>query len=252
MSLEHQGKKILMVLTSTSTIGESGHLTGSYLSEITHPYDQFVNAGDEVDFISPLGGRAPLDGVKMDDPLNITWMNNAVFISKLEHTLRPWQVCAEEYSAIYFAGGHGAMFDFPENKNLQKITAEIFENDGVVAAICHGVAGLVNVHLPDGSLLIQGHKLTCFSNEEEKAVGFERLVPFLLQTRLQERGAQVVALPNFSENVVVSGRLVTGQNPDSATTLGEQVVKLLDQVSQGRFLPEKVWCDLDGKPRSFL
>ncbi len=236
-------KRVLFVLTSTEKLGDTGHKTGAYLSEITHAYDEFVRAGYEVDMISPLGGKVPLDGVKMDDPLNATWMNDEEFLSKVEGTLKPWQVSAHDYGAIYFAGGHGTMFDFPENLQLQKLTSEIYENEGVVGAVCHGSAALVNVRLSDGQYLIKGHEISCFTNDEEETVGMEEAVPFLLQTRLQERGAHHTSAPRFACHVVKSGRLVTGQNPASAAGVGKAMVEVLDFIEQGRIVPSQNWCE---------
>lgn len=238
-----KNKKVLFVLTSTEKLGDSGHKTGAYLSEITHPYDEFIRAGYEVDMISPHGGKVPLDGVKMDDPLNATWMNDEEFLSKVEETLTPWQVSGRDYCAIYFAGGHGAMFDFPDNLQLQKLTSDIFENNGVVGAVCHGAAALVNVRLSDGSYLIRAHEVSCFTNEEEETVGMERVVPFLLQSKMEERGAYHTSSPRFAAHVVKSGRLVTGQNPASAAGVGKSMVEVLDFIEEGRIVPEQNWCE---------
>ncbi|WII71993.1 type 1 glutamine amidotransferase domain-containing protein [Bdellovibrio sp. 22V] len=238
-----KNKKVLFVLTSTDRLGNTGHKTGAYLSEITHPYDEFVRAGYNIDMISPLGGKVPLDGVKMDDPLNATWMNDEEFLSKVEETLKPWQVDGHDYCAIFFAGGHGTMFDFPENLQLQKLATDVFENNGVVGAVCHGSAGLVNVRLSDGSYLVRGHEISCFTNEEEEAVGMEKSVPFLLQTRLSERGALPTMAPKFTSHVVRSGRLVTGQNPASAAEVGRSMIEVLDFIDEGRILPERNWCE---------
>lgn len=238
-----KSKKILTVLTSTQQLGDSGHQTGAYLSEITHPYDEFIKAGYEVDMISPLGGKVPLDGVLMDDPINATWMNDEEFLSKIENTSRPWQVSGRDYCAIYFAGGHGAMFDFPDNLNLQKLATDIFENNGVVGAVCHGSAGLVNVRLSDGSFLVDDHEVSCFTNEEEKAVGLESIVPFLLQSKLTERGAQITTSEKFAGHVIKSGRLVTGQNPASAAGVGQSIVEVLELINLGKNVPEQNWCE---------
>lgn len=245
-------KRILTVLTSTNKLGDSGYSTGAFLSEITHAYDEFIRAGYEVDMISPLGGEVPLDGVKMDDPLNATWMNDEEFLSKIENTLRPWQVDGHDYGAIYFSGGHGAMFDFPDNLNLQKLAADVFENNGVVSAVCHGTSGLVNVRLADGSFLVHGHEVSCFTNEEEEAVGLERVVPFLLQTRLSERGANVTTAPKFAGHVVKSCRLVTGQNPASAAGVGQSVIEVLDFINEGRLIPAQNWCEWHEPTRHHL
>lgn len=242
-------KRILFVLTSQDRLGDTGHKTGAYLSEITHPYDEFQRAGYEIHMISPQGGEVPLDGVLMDDPINATWMNDEDFLSKIEETKKPSQVNAQDYCAIYFAGGHGAMFDFPENRELQKLATEIFDNDGVVGAVCHGSAALVNVRLDDGSYLVKGHEISSFTNEEENIVGMEKAVPFLLETKLKERGAEHSSAPAFASHVVKSGRVVTGQNPASAAGVGKAILEVLDFIEEGRTLPEQNWCEWH-EPRS--
>lgn len=238
-----RSKKVLFVLTSTEKLGDTGHKTGAYLSEITHPYDELVRAGYDVDMISPHGGKVPLDGVKMDDPFNAIWMNDEEFLSKLENTLSPWQVNGRDYCAIYFAGGHGAMFDFPDNLQLQKLAIEIYESNGVVASVCHGAAALVNLRLSDGTYLIKGHEVSSFTNEEEETVGMEKAIPFLLQTKLEARGAHFTSSPRFTEHVVKSGRLVTGQNPASAADVGRSMVEVLDFINEGRIIPGENWCE---------
>lgn len=244
-----RSRKVLFVLTSTEKLGDTGHKTGAYLSEVTHPYDEFARAGYDVDMISPRGGKVPLDGVKMDDPLNATWMNDEEFLDKIENTLSPWQVRAYDYSAIYFAGGHGAMFDFPDNLQLQKLATQVFENNGVVGAVCHGAAGLVNTRLSDGAYLVRGHEVACFTNEEEETVGLETAVPFLLQSRLEEHGAIHSGAPAFEGHMVKSGRLVTGQNPASAAEVAKGMIEVLDFITEGRIVPEQNWCEWRGGPQ---
>lgn len=143
-------KKILVVATSTSTLGETGPITGACLAEITTAYEQFQNSGYEIDIVTPLGGRVPLDAPKNGDTQHAGLLNDADFFRKTQQAFRPWQVSSEDYCAILFIGGHGALFDFPENIYLQKLATEIFDNDGVVAAIGHGVAGLLNVTETNG------------------------------------------------------------------------------------------------------
>lgn len=236
-------KKVLFVLTSTEKLGNTGHKTGAYLSEITRPYNELVREGIEIDMISPRGGRVPLDGTSAEDPYNVLWMKDPEFKEKIENTLRPWQVEASDYGAIYFAGGHGAMFDFPDNLQLQNLASEIYEQGGVVSSICHGAAGIVNVRLNNASYLIQGHEVTAFSNAEESTVGMHRVVPFLLESKLQEHGAHFTSAPRFTGHTVKSGRLVTGQNPASASDLGRALVETLDLLKEGHFIPSQDWCE---------
>jgi putative intracellular protease/amidase len=145
--------------------------------------------------------------------------------AKLRNSLRPDQVDASRYAAIHFVGGHGVMWDFPGKQALASIAARIYERGGVVAAVCHGPAGLVDIKLTDGSYLVKGKKVAAFTNDEEKAVGLTKVVPFLLADRLQERGARHVPAANWAENVQVDGRLITGQNPQSASELGKRLAE---------------------------
>ncbi|HEU4537166.1 MAG TPA: type 1 glutamine amidotransferase domain-containing protein, partial [Polyangiaceae bacterium] len=142
-------------------------------------------------------------------------------------SLRPDQVDPAAYDAVFYAGGHGTMWDFPDDAALARIAAAVYERGGVVAAVCHGPAGLVNVKLSSGEWLVAGREVAAFTNDEERAVGLAEVVPFLLADRLVERGARHRPAPNFQANVVVSGRLVTGQNPASARGVGDAIVALL-------------------------
>lgn len=242
--MERPQTRVLFVLTSCDHLGGSGHKTGAYLSEITHAYDEFMRAGYDVTMISPQGGNVPLDGVKMDDPINATWMNDIDFALQLETTQTPWQVQASDYTAVYFVGGHGAMYDLPDHLHLHELVADIYENKGVVAAVCHGAAGLVGLRLFDGTFLVKGHEVTCFTNEEEETVGMEKVVPFLLEDKLKEQGARFNSAPKFSCNVVKSGRLITGQNPASASAVARAMIETLRYMEDGLWVPDEDWCDL--------
>lgn len=221
--------KILFVLTSHAKKGDTGLSTGFYLSEVTHPHKVLMEAGYEVDFVSPKGGEPPIDGMDLDDPINREFMENPQYQSQIKTTMRPDQVDPGSYRAIFYAGGHGTMWDLPDNDQLAKTAAAIYENGGVVAAVCHGPAGLVNLMLSDGKPLVEGRNLTSFTNEEEEAVELTDVVPFLLESRLKSRGALFSKADLFAGHVVVSGRLVTGQNPASAMGVGEAMVKLLQE-----------------------
>lgn len=226
-----QSKRVLIVLTSHDTLGDTGKETGFYLPEVTHPYKAFEKAGFEIDFVSPQGGKAPMIGVDLQDPLNKAFLDAPAKVAQVENTLTPAQVDPTRYDATFYAGGHGTMWDFPDNEQLVQIAATIYERGGVVGAVCHGPAGLVNIKLSDGTYLVAGKTVASFTNEEEAAVGLSEVVPFLLESSLIERGANHTKAGNFEAYVVVSDRLVTGQNPASATGVAEQMVKLLAQAS---------------------
>ncbi len=220
-------KRVLFVLTSHDQLGNTGKETGFYLPEVTHPYAAFEQAGIEVEFVSPKGGKAPMIGVDLSDPLNKAFLDAPAKVAKVENTLTPAEIDPTRYDAIFYAGGHGTMWDFRDNDALAKIAAKVYEQGGVVGAVCHGPAGLVNIKRADGSYLVTGKTVSSFTNEEEAAVKLNEVVPFLLEPALIERGATHTKAPNFQSHVEVSERLVTGQNPASAKGVGEQMVKLL-------------------------
>jgi putative intracellular protease/amidase len=221
-------KKVLFVLTSHGVKGSTGQPTGYYLSEVSHPWQVLHQAGYEIDFVSPQGGAAPVDGLNLADATNKAFWEDSIYRYKVEHTLRPAEVKPEAYMAIHYAGGHGTMWDFADNTELAAIAATIYENGGVVSAVCHGPAGLVNIKLKNGQYLVEGKKVNAFTNEEEVAVGLDKIVPFLLESKLIERGAIFEKSGLWQEKVVVDSRLVTGQNPASAHQVGVETLRLLE------------------------
>lgn len=224
-------KKILFVVTSHDQKGNTGIKTGYYLSEVSHPWEVLYSAGYEIDFVSPKGGKAPVDGFNMDDPINKKFWNNAIYRNKVENTLKPSEVDPKDYVAIHYAGGHGTMWDFADNKTIAEIARQIYESNGVVSAVCHGPAGLVNIKLNNGKYLVDGKKVNAFTNEEEVAVKLDGVVPFLLEDKLIERGAIFEKSDLWQEHVTVDKRLVTGQNPASASKLGETVLKEIKKIN---------------------
>jgi putative intracellular protease/amidase len=221
---------VLFVLSSHDIKGSTGKPTGWYLSEAAHPWKVLHDKGVQIDFMSPKGGEPPVDGFDLKDPVNAEFWGNAEVQAKLKNTLTPEKIdakAAKAYAAIHFVGGHGAMWDFPDNAAIARIAAAIYENRGAVSAVCHGPAGLVNVRLSDGGYLVRGKNVAAFTNEEEKAVGLTEVVPFLLADKLTERGAHHMPAPDWTDNVQVDGRLVTGQNPQSATSVGLKLWELL-------------------------
>lgn len=223
--------RILFVLTSHDRKGspddDSAAPSGFYLSEVSHPWQVLSEAGHSIDFVSPNGGKTQVDGLDLEDPVNAAFWQDPDRKRATESTLAPTAIRAEDYDAIYYAGGHATMWDFPDATELASLAAHIYENGGVVAAVCHGPAGLLNIRLSDGRHLVDGKQVSAFTNEEEKAVGLHETVPFLLADALQARGARHQAAPNFQPLVVVSERLVTGQNPASAKGVAEAMLPLL-------------------------
>lgn len=219
------GMRILLTLTSHDSLGDTGRKTGFYVSEAAHPWEIFTAAGHKVDVMSVQGGTPPRDGEDPSDPVQRR------FLGALgDDTLAPDAVDPSAYDAIFFAGGHGTMWDFPDHPALARLTREIYEGGGVVAAVCHGPAALVGVTLSDGSFLVDGKRVAAFTNAEEQAVGLTGVVPFLLADRLSAQGATHVPAADFTAQVVADGRLITGQNPASAQGVAEEVVRALSWV----------------------
>ncbi|MDI9347989.1 MAG: type 1 glutamine amidotransferase domain-containing protein [Methylacidiphilales bacterium] len=221
--------KILFVVTSHDKKGSTGEPTGFYLSEVSHAWNVLVGAGYEIDFVSPKGGKAPVDGFDLGDAVNKKFWDDAKYRAKVENTLTPAQVRPEEYGAIYYAGGHGTMWDFPDNTAIASLATLIYERGGVVGAVCHGPAGLVNIKLSNGKYLVEGKRINAFTNEEEIAVKLQGVVPFMLESRLIERGAKFEKSGLWQKHIAVDQRVVTGQNPASATGVGEAIVSELQK-----------------------
>lgn len=222
-------KKILFVVTSHDKKGNTNEPTGYYLGEVTHAWKVLKDAGYEIDFVSPKGGQPPVDGLDLSDAVNKEFWDDQYYHNKINHSLKPAEVNPEEYAAIYYAGGHGAVWDFPDNEEISAIATKIYENNGIVSAVCHGPAGIVNIKLSDGKYLITGKKVNGFTNEEEVAVKLDKVVPFLLEDKLIERGGIYEKSAPWQEHVVTDQRLVTGQNPQSAHAVGEAVLALLSK-----------------------
>jgi len=219
-------KKILIGLTSHSDLGGQGS-TGYYVPEAAEPWQIFTAAGYTVELASTAGGAPPADGVDLADSVQRAFLDDVEMSAKLANTPRFADVDPADYDAVLFAGGHGTMWDFPADAGVARLARAVYENDGVVAAVCHGPAALVGVTLSDGRPLVEGRQVSAFTNDEEQAAGLRDVVPFLLQTRLEELGAKHSYGPNFAEHVVTDGRLVTGQNPASATAVAQQILAAL-------------------------
>lgn len=224
---KEMSKKILFVVTSHDKKGNIGESTGYYLGEVSHPWEVLHSAGYEIDFVSPKGGKAPVDGFDLNDPVNKQFWENKTYRQKVENTMKPAEVDASKYAAIFYAGGHGAMWDFADNQEIAQIAKKIYENNGLVSAVCHGPAGLVNIKLSNGKYLVDGKKINAFTNEEETAVKLDNVVPFLLENKLKERGAQFEKSGLWQPHVTIDGRLITGQNPQSAKGVGEAIWSIL-------------------------
>ena len=217
-------KKILMIVTSHATLGNTGKPTGLYLPELAHPYEVFINAGFEVNVASPLGGEAPVAPESISEELK-------KYLPLVKNTKALAQINSHDYAAYLVVGGHGTMWDLPGNSELQRILPQAYTHKKIIAAVCHGPAALVGLKNENGEPMIQNKKLTGFTNEEEDATGLTATMPFLLEDELRYAGAEFAKADNWQANIVVDGTLVTGQNPASAKGVAEAMVSLLKTVN---------------------
>ena len=228
-------KQVLFVLTSHTTLGATGKPTGFYFEEMAAPYWAVVDAGHEVTIASIKGGPAMHDPGSLDDDAEkratpvTRFMDDSDAMAKLTGTVAISDIDPAKYDAIFLPGGHGTVWDLPDNEKLAGTISSIYAADGVVAAVCHGPAGLVNVKDADGKSLVQGKRVNCFTDAEEEAVGLTDVVPFLLESRFRELGAKFESSDNFTPHAVRDGRLITGQNPQSSDLVGEHLVAALGE-----------------------
>ncbi len=229
--------KILAVVTSTSTMGTSGNATGYELTELARAYYVFQANGFDVDIASPLGGE-PVVVIDDEDmgAYDFAFLNDSIAQYKTRNTIPMEKIIAEDYEAIFFAGGKGAMFDFPENKHIQSVVKQLYQADKVVGAVCHGPAALVNVTLDNGRPLLQDKEVSGFTNEEELLLIPEAktIFPFLLQDKLVAQGARFNEGAMYLEQISHDKNLVTGQNPWSTWKMAETMVAQLGYTPKYR------------------
>ncbi|MGC4897152.1 DJ-1/PfpI family protein [Micromonospora sp. DT31] len=223
----HPARRAVIVLTSHDTLGDTGRSTGAYLSEVAEAWQVFDDAGLRVELVSVRGGRPPLEAVNEQDPVQRQFLADARMAEQLAATPSTAEVSAHDCAILFVAGGHGAVWDLPYDKELAALVRDVHEAGGVVASVCHGPAALLEVTLSDGTPLLRGRQVTGFSNDEERAVGMTTIVPFSLADALAARGARYASAGAFLPHVVTDGRLVTGQNPASATAVARAAIDAL-------------------------
>lgn len=220
--------RILIIVTSHAALGSTGEPTGLWFEELAAPYYEFVGAGSQVDIASPKGGHPPIDPRSEQEPGDAVkrFRDDPEAMQKLSETLRIADV-REPYDAYFVVGGHGVMWDLAEDDTLAKLLGLAHGHGKVISAVCHGPAALLRVRSVDGEPLIKDRRVTGFSDEEERAVQLADKVPFLLESRLAEVGAQYERGPMWGSFVVADGRLITGQNPQSSVATAREVLAAL-------------------------
>ena len=223
--------KILIVLTSHDQLGNTGRKTCFWLEELATPYRALDKAGHEIMFGTPGGVPAPLDPASLEEPWLLPaghrLLGQPAAMAKLEAPLDLAAIDPSRIDAIFLVGGTGTLWDFPACRPLGALAATLHAQGKPVAAICHGVVGLMTATAADGSPLVAGKAITCFSNAEEAMLEYDKLVPLLAETALAAQGANYRCAAPFEPLVVEDGGLITGQNPASAEPLAAALLRRL-------------------------
>jgi putative intracellular protease/amidase len=225
-------KKILTVVTNQATYGADEHRTGLWLAELVHFYDKAVKAGHTVDVVSPTGGEVPLDprslGRLFVDKTVRGYLDDPAFMDGLKSTAAIAEADPDDYSTIFFTGGHGTMWDFPTSDDVQRTADAIYAGGGIVSSVCHGACALINLREPEGNPLVRNRTVTGFATVEERLAGVKSRVPFLLEDELRAKGAKYVrSTVPMTPHAVRDGRLITGQNPVSTKAVSDLILAAL-------------------------
>lgn len=224
--------KILMVLTSHDKLGDTGKPTGFWLEEFAAPWYVFRDAGIELTLASPAGGQPPLDP-KSDEPDAQTEATDRFRADRaaqqaLASTQRLSEINIDEYDAVFYPGGHGPLWDLAEDRHSIALIEKYWASGKPVATVCHAPGVLRHAKKPDGTPLVQGKRVTGFTNSEEDGVGLTNVVPFLVEDALKQNGGQFERTDDWGEFAITDGHLITGQNPASSAIAAQELVKLLN------------------------
>ena len=226
-------KSILVALTNIPTYGEKNAATGLWLGEAAEFVDEVGKRGYAVDYVSPQGGYVPLDPRSMKrtyaDAATFALYRSQDFKERaLARSMRPDDVEAEKYAALYYTGGHGVMWDFPGSEGLARLCLQIYHGGGYLASVCHGIAGLL--YVKEGSrYLIEGKSITGFTAMEERLSGKSAVIPFWNEQVAKAHGAVFRKKRPFAEHAIQDGRIITGQNPESPRAVARLLLKNLER-----------------------
>ena len=220
--------KVLFIASSHDKMGDTDIRTGVWLEELAAPYYVFKDGGADVVMASPKGGLVPLDP-KSESIIMATWVTKRFLkdeeaMNFLSGSILLEEVNADDFDVVFLPGGHGAMWDIAGNKIVKQLLEAFNSENKPIGSVCHGVVGLLSLQNDNGELLVNGKRLTCFSNSEEESAGLNRIVPFLLETRLLSLGALYSKAPNYVSHVVTDGNIITGQNAASSEDVAKKIV----------------------------
>jgi putative intracellular protease/amidase len=232
--MDLSGKRALIVTTSHDTLGESGKATGVFASEMTAPYYAFLNTGMEVDIASIKGGQIPIEKMSLKWPVvsapDKRYLNDPLFQSKVSRSYQIDQVDIAQYDIVFLAGGWGAAYDFGQSAELGGQVAAAYANEAVIGGVCHGPLGMLQAYGDDGRLIVEGRRISAVTDKQITELGITH-TPMHPERDL--RAAGVVFEANeafrdlFANHVVIDGRIVTGQNQNSATETAVKMMQVL-------------------------
>ncbi len=221
--------KILFITSNQHTYGDTKLNTANHFAEIVIAYDIFRKQGYVVDFVSPRGGAIPLGYIETSNTIQKAYLYDAAFMGLLKNTFKPEHVRAADYTAVYYSGGGAAMFGVADHPTLQGIAVAVYENGGVISAVCHGTAGLAHLKNSDGKAIFANRKVTGFPDlfEDTKAA-YYKTFPFSIGDEIKKHGGNFVYSPKWGDGFhVVDGNIITGQDPSSTAAVAEQVIKAI-------------------------
>lgn len=224
--------RILMIVTSNARMGDTGQPTGLWAEELAVPYYALADAGVEVTLASPAGGPAPIDPgsikpVGQNDPVVERFLADTLLQARIAATPKASEFDGAAFDAVFFPGGHGTMWDLPVDAGVTRAVERAFAASKLIASVCHGAAGLVTARRPDGHSIVKDLRVNSFTDAEETAVGLEKVVPFLLETRLRELGGRFEGTGNWQPFALRDGQLITGQNPQSSHLVAQSLLAAL-------------------------
>ncbi|WP_452225002.1 nuclear transport factor 2 family protein [Lacinutrix chionoecetis] len=231
---ENKGNRALLVVSNARFQGRSNLPAGNSFSEVVLAYHTYKKANYHVDIVSPLGGEAPLSYINPADSLQSSYLYNAEFMYALKNTRKPSQIKPENYNIIQFTGGSAPIFDVPQNTQIQNIAMQIYDKkNGVIAAVCHGTAGIVNLKTVDGNYLVAGKTVNGVpDSHESKKLKHYQYYPFIIETVLKERGGNFKHSKILTPHMEVDGKLVTGQNSLSSIMVTKKSIEVSETLFQ--------------------
>jgi len=224
---KNNANRILFIVSNAHYYGKLDKPAGASFSEIVNAYHTFKEAGYTVDFVSPEGGSVPLAYINTSNNLHKRYLYNQDFMYALNNTKSPKEITAKNYKAVHYIGGSSAMFGVADNEKIQTISMEIYEkHNGIISAVCHGTAGIVNLRTSNGNYLVAGKRISGYPDEyENKSAAYFKEFPLLITSTIEQRDGIFKYGPRNKAHVEVDGRVITGQNYLSSSIVAQKIIE---------------------------